>query len=64
MAFSLPDSGVVLIYWGKCTYVASINTNALGSSIGEYKPVGLSVIVCLTASYCQGKQIFEKAYRN
>lgn len=65
MAFlSLPDSSAVLMYWGKCTYVASINTNALRSSIGEYKPVGLGVIVCLTGNYCQGKQIFEKAYLN
>lgn len=48
LSLSLPDYSAVLIYWGKCTYVASVNTNALCSSIGEYKPVGLSVIVCLT----------------
>lgn len=44
--------------------MASINTNALCSSITEYKPVGLSAIVCLTENYCQGKQIFEKAFLN
>lgn len=57
---SLPGSGAVLICWGKCT----INTNALCSSIGGYKPAGLSTIVCLTENDCQGKQIFEKAYLN
>lgn len=51
---SLPDSGAVLICWGKCT----INTNALCNSIGSYKPAGLSTIVCLTKNDCQGKQIF------
>lgn len=53
-SLSFPDStlsgntSAVLMCWGKCTYVTSVNTNGLYGSIGEYKPVGLSGIACLT----------------
>lgn len=39
---AFPDSCAILVCWGKCTYIASINTNGLYGSRGDYKPVGLN----------------------